>query len=76
MRKLIKCSTDFSQIITQDVTNLIKTIQESGCDILSFSDLYFKKYRKENHNLWQHADIKVTTDLKINTKGFIFELKD
>ncbi len=67
---------EFSKIIQNDVLEFIKILQKNDSDILAFQDIYYKKYRKKNKNLWQVADIEVIVDLKINTKGFIFEVQN
>ncbi len=71
-----RLNKDFTKVIKDDVTNFIKTLQNNKSDILGFSDIYYKNTRKENHNLWQKAQINVQVDLKINTKGFIFEVEN
>ena len=71
-----KLNKDFDEVITKDITNFIKILQKEKSDILGLSDIYYKNTRKENHNLWLNADIKIDVDLKINTKGFIFEVKN
>lgn len=67
---------DFSLIIKDKVTSFIQKLQANKSDILGLQEIYFKKWRKENHNLWETADIEVKIDLKINTKGFIFEVEN
>ena len=67
---------DFTLIIKDKITNFIKKLQKNKTDILGLQEIYFKKWRKENHNLWETADILVNVDLKINTKGFIFEVEN
>ena len=69
-----KLNADFDKVIANEINDFIKTLQKNASDILGFSDIYYKKMRKENHNLWQNAEINVDVDLKINTKGFIFEV--
>ncbi len=66
---------DFGEVIKDDVTSFVHTIQNMKSDVLSLSDIYFRKTRKENNNLWFHAKVNVNVDLKINTKGFIFEVE-
>ena len=43
-------------------------------DVLGLSEIYYKKYRKDNKDLWQSAQVDVKVNLKINTKGYIFEV--
>ncbi len=69
-----KLNEDFGLLIKEDITNFIKTLQNNKSDIIGFQEIYYKKTRKQNKNLWQNAKIKVNVDLKINTKGFIFEV--
>jgi spore germination protein KC len=65
---------DFQNLITNDIKDFIKFLQINKSDILGFQNIYYKKYGLDNNNLWTHADIIINTDLKINTKGFIFEV--
>ena len=69
-----KVSKEFTNIIKEDITNFIKMLQNNSCDVLGFSDKYYKTYNKDNNNLWKSADINVNVDLKINYKGFVFEV--
>ncbi len=69
-----KLNKDFGQIIKNEIIEFIKILQENNSDILGFQDIYYKKTRKDNYNLWQKAKIEVNVNLKINTKGFIFEV--
>ena len=65
---------DFSQIIEKDITTFVQVLQENESDILGFQDIYYKATRKNNDNLWLSSLIEVNVDLKVNTKGFIFEV--
>lgn len=71
-----KINEDFEKVIKNDVENFIKVLQENNSDILGFQEIYYKKYRKENKGLWLKSKINVQVDLKVNTKGFIFEVKN
>lgn len=64
---------DFNIIISNSIKDFIKILQYNKTDILGFKDIYYKKYNKDNKNLWINADIIVNTNLKINNSGFIFE---
>lgn len=66
---------DFAKLIKKNIIKFIKILQENESDILGLQEIYYKKTRKNNKNLWLSADIEVNVDLKINTKGFIFEVK-
>lgn len=70
-----KLNKDFGNIIKDDINNFVKILQENNSDILGLQSIYYKKYNKENKNLWLNAKIEVNVDLKINTKGFVFEVK-
>jgi len=70
-----KLNKDFSSIIKKDIQSFIKLLQDNESDILGFQEIYYKKNKKDNHDLWQKAEIEVKVNLKINTKGFIFEVK-
>lgn len=65
---------DFNKIIEQDITKFIKLLQQNKSDILGFQDIYYKSTKKNNYDLWENASIEVNVNLKINTKGFIFEV--
>ena len=67
---------DFEKVIKKDIEEFIKLLQDNETDILGFQEIYYKKTRQDNKELWKTADIEVNVDLKINTKGFIFEVKE
>lgn len=67
---------DFANILEEDIANLIRILQKNKSDILGLQNIYYKNTRQDNHDLWVHANIEVTIDLKINTKGFIFEVEN
>lgn len=69
-----KLNKEFEKIVKENIYTFIKTIQENKSDILGLQDIYYRKYNKDNHNLWETADINIKVNLKINTKGFIFEV--
>lgn len=69
-------NNDFEDLIKKDIINFIKLLQDNKSDILGLQDIYYKKYRESNNKLWENADIEVIIDLKINTKGFIFEVEN
>ncbi len=69
-----KLNEDFSQIIKSDIEAFIKILQTNNCDVLGLQDKYYKKYNKDNKGLWQYNDINVTTNVKVNYKGFIYEV--
>ena len=71
-----KLNEDFAKLIANDIKEFIKVLQYNESDILGLQEMYYKKTRKENNNLWQNADIEINVKLKINTKGFIFEVKE
>lgn len=67
-------NNDFEEIIKSDIEKFIKNIQKNQSDILGLQEIYYKKTRKENNNLWIHSKVNVSVNLQINTKGFIFEV--
>ncbi len=67
---------DFAEIIKNDVTNFIHVLQDSESDVLGLQEIYYKSTRKENNGLWKNANVNVDVDLKVNTKGFIFEVQN
>lgn len=69
-------NNDFSNIIENKIIDFIKLSQDNESDILGLQEIYYKKARKENKGLWIHSDIEVNVDLKINNKGFIFEVEN
>ncbi|MBE6156499.1 MAG: Ger(x)C family spore germination protein [Firmicutes bacterium] len=71
-----KLNKDFGILIEKDIKNFVELLQANESDILGFQEIYYKKTRKENKELWKHADIEVKVNLKVNTKGFIFEVKN
>lgn len=71
-----KLNKDFGKIIENDIKKFINILQKEKSDILGLEEIYYKKTRKENKNLWETAEIEVDVNLKINTKGFIFEVKE
>lgn len=71
-----KLNKDFAKLIETDILDFIKFLQENESDILGLQEIYYKKTRKDNKNLWLSSKIEVNVNLKINTKGFIFEVKN
>lgn len=71
-----KLNKDFGKIIEKDIKKFIEILQENESDILGLQEIYYKNTRKENKNLWLNANVEVKVNLKINTKGFIFEVKE
>lgn len=71
-----KLNKDFEKIIKKDIKEFINLLQNNESDVLGLQEIYYKKTRKDNKNLWENAEVEVTVDLKINTKGFIFEVKE
>jgi len=67
---------DFSKLIKEDILKFVKELQHYKSDILEFEKIYYKSHNKENKNLWLSANINVKVDLKINYKGFIFEVEN
>lgn len=67
---------DFGKIIKKDIKKFVKLLQENKSDILGLQEIYYKKTRKDNKDLWETADVVVNVNLKVNTKGFIFEVKE
>lgn len=71
-----KLNKDFGTKIQKDIKNFIKILQENESDILGLQEIYYKSTRKDNKDLWKTSDIEVNVNLKINTKGFIFEVEN
>lgn len=69
-------NNDFESIIKDDIYNFVKMVQSSKSDILGLQELYYKSNNKDNKKLWETADIDVNVNLKINYKGFIFEVEN
>ena len=70
-----KLNDEFGSLIEDAIKEFVQNLQKNKSDILGFQDIYYRNTRKDNHNLWQSAEIDVDVNLKINTKGFIFEVK-
>lgn len=70
-----KLNKDFGNLIEKDIKEFIKVLQQNESDILGLQEKYYKNTRKENKGLWKSAEVIVNVNLKINTKGFIFEVK-
>ncbi len=71
-----KLNEDFAKILESDIKKFVLLLQDNESDILGFQQRYYQRTRKKNNNLWLHAKVNVNVDLKINTKGFIFEVKE
>lgn len=71
-----KLNKDFGNLIEKDIKEFIEVLQKNESDILGLQEKYYKSTRKKNQGLWTSADIEVNVNLKINTKGFIFEVKN
>lgn len=71
-----KLNKDFGLLIEKDIKEFIKIIQKNKSDVLGLQEIYYKNTRKENKGLWETAEIEVNVNLAINTKGFIFEVKE
>jgi len=69
-----KLNKDFGNLIEKDIKKFIEILQENESDILGLQEIYYKSTRKENKDLWINSNIEVKVNLKINTKGFIFEV--
>ncbi len=66
---------EFEKIIASKVKKFIAVLQKNKSDVLGFQEIYYKKWRKDNYELWEHAKVNVAVELQINTKGFIFEVE-
>ncbi len=69
-----RLNEEFANLLEDDIKDFIKTLQKNKTDILGLSEKYYQSTRKENNNLWQTSKVEVNVDLKINTKGYIFEV--
>lgn len=69
-----KLNSDFSKLLEKDIYSFIKLLQDSECDVLGLQDKYYKTYNKDNKGLWKKAKINVGVQLKINYKGYIYEV--
>lgn len=69
-----KLNKEFGTLIEKDIKKFIELLQDNKSDILGLQEIYYKSTRKDNQDLWLVSDIEVNVDLKINTKGFIFEV--
>ena len=69
-----RLNKDFSIVIADSIKKFIKDLQNNNSDILGLQEIYYKNHNKNNKGLWKNSDIEINVDLKINTKGFIFEV--
>lgn len=58
--------------INNHIENFYREISEKKTDILGISNIYFKSHRKDIE--WTSLDYKISTNLKINNAGLIFEV--
>lgn len=72
---LEKLDNNFSELLNEQLQEFIKTIQESGSDILGITEKYYKKTRKKDKEYWQKLDIKSNINFYINKKGLIYEVE-
>ena len=66
------CKYCFLQGINNHIENFYREISEKKTDILGISNIYFKSHRKDIE--WTSLDYKISTNLKINNAGLIFEV--
>jgi spore germination protein KC len=67
-------NSDFSNIVKEDIISFIKLLQDNKTDLLGLQDIYYKTYNKDNYYLWEVSNVDINIDLKINYKGFIYEV--
>lgn len=65
---------DFSKLLNEKITDLIKKLQKNNSDILYFANTYYIKTRDKNDTLWQHAKIESNTKVVINKKGLVYSI--
>lgn len=69
-----KLNQDFSNLLNKKVSNMLKKLQLYESDILSLGNMYYEKMRIKEEDIWLNYDIDTDIDVKINKKGFIFEV--
>ena len=74
-QKVIKLEKSFSKLINQKEKALIDFLKENKRDVLEIDNKYYIKFRKKNNDYFYKTKFKITTNLKINKKGLIFEVK-
>lgn len=71
-----KLNKDYSKILNEQIKGTIKELVDLNVDALGLRDIYYKKFKKNNNNILQDYEIKVTTDLRVNKRGLIYEVND
>lgn len=66
---------NFKKVIENDITNVIKKLQNIKSNALSIGKNYYNKTREKDFELWTNKPIKFDFDFKINKKGLVFEVK-
>lgn len=63
----------YNSEINKHIENFYQEILENKTDVLGISNVYYIKTKKDTK--WTNLDYEITTNLKINNAGLIFEVK-
>ncbi len=64
---------NIKKYINNELLLFINKLQDNNCDILGFRDLYYKKYNKDNYNLWKYANVIINTNINNKMGAYINE---
>lgn len=71
-----KLAKEFEKIINKKSYDFLNFIVKKNSDIIGINNMYYRKYRKKNSKYFSCAKFEVKTNLNINKKGLIFEVKN
>lgn len=70
-----KIKKEFEDLINNKTETLVKYLQNINSDVLGINRMYYIKNRKKDKTYFQSKDFEIITNLEINKKGLIFEVK-
>lgn len=62
--------------ITKDYEKLLNYLKSINSDVLGINKMYYNKYRKHNNSYFKDVNISIKTEIELNKKGLIFEVKN
>jgi len=71
-----KLSNKFENIINNKTEDFVNKIKINNADILGINNKYYLKYREKNKTYFKNANFKIKTNINVNKKGLIFEVKN
>lgn len=66
----------FEKILTTNAEKLIYHLKIKNSDILGINNMYYIKKRKKNNKYFKTRSFEIKTNININKKGLIFEVKN